>query len=175
MAAGSGAAGSSAEAVSRPSSNSCEVSRVRYPRRDECPGHDSPGDATPLGHGIGEKTLGDLLERAEKELGAGAVLDFSRDVVLELSCPECGRKDAGAAVLGEISEKDAACPACGTHRVVDIAASASRDGPVDLTKTPGEIGLPPFDIMVARQGLDAQRAWLFDGDADRVLGPLVNS
>jgi hypothetical protein len=37
------------------------------------------------------------------------------------------------------------------------------------------MGIPPWDIMVARQGLEAHRAWLFDGDAIGVLGPLVDS
>jgi len=36
-----------------------------------------------------------------------------------------------------------------------------------------ELGLPPFDIIVARQGLERQQAWLFDGDAAAVLGPLA--
>ena len=41
--------------------------------------------------------------------------------------------------------------------------------------TPAELGLPPFDIIVARQGMERQEAWLFDGDAAAVLGPLAVS
>ena len=41
--------------------------------------------------------------------------------------------------------------------------------------TPAELGLPPFDIIVARQGMERQEAWLFDGDAGAVLGPLAAS
>jgi adenylyltransferase/sulfurtransferase len=152
-----------------------EASRVAYPRREDCPGHENLGPITPLGIGTSGATLGELLSRAEAELGAGAVLDFSRDLVIALRCPECGDEQPGGAVLGALTEREAACPACGTHRIVDVAASASRGGPVDLALTPAALGLPPFDIVVARRGLEQRRAWLFDGDAESALGPLADS
>ena len=31
------------------------------------------------------------------------------------------------------------------------------------------------DVIVARQGMERQQAWLFDGDASTVLGPLADS
>jgi hypothetical protein len=46
----------------------------------------------------------------------------------------------------------------------------SRGGSLDLDRTPADAGVPPFDILVARRGLDAREAWLFDGDAEEVLG-----
>lgn len=152
---------------------SVEWSRVGYPRRPDCPGHESLGPVAPLGLGVRDVTLGELLARAEAALGEGAVLDLSRDVVVRLACPGCGRRDPGGAALGAIKERDAACPACGAHRLVDIAASVDRSGEVDLALTPAALGLPPYDIIVARQGLERQQAWLFDGDAVEALGPLA--
>jgi hypothetical protein len=157
-----------------------ETSRVAYPRREDCPGHDRLPEPVPLGLSSSEVTLGALLERAEAELGVGAVLDLSRDVIVRLDCPACAHvSPAGAVgkVLGAVRESEARCPGCGAHRVVEIAASVSRDGQVDLAATPAALGLPPFDIVVARQGADAQRqrAWLLDGDAPSVLGPLAPS
>jgi len=151
------------------------ISRVRYPRRPECPGHDFLGPVVPLGRSAAEVTLAELLNRAEAELGTGATLDFSRDVVLSLTCPDCGDASPGRAALGEITEKHAACSRCNAHRIVEIASSATRDGTVDLSLTPARLGLPPFDIIAARKGLDQRRAWLFDRDAARVLGPLADS
>jgi adenylyltransferase/sulfurtransferase len=152
-----------------------EASRVRYPRRPECPGHEELGPVTRLGLGVGDITLGDLLARAEGELGAGAVLEFSRDVVLALECPACGRREPGRAALGEVSEKQARCPSCGEHRIVETASTAGRDGPVDLASTPAALGLPPFDIMAARRGVEERRAYLFDADAASVLGALADT
>jgi molybdopterin/thiamine biosynthesis adenylyltransferase len=152
-----------------------EVSRVAYPRRDDCPGHDDLGEIIPLGLGVNDVTLGALLERAEAALGAGASLDLSRDIIVRLSCAACGDSAPVHAVLGTVGESQAACPGCGAHRAVEITCSVHRDGELDLARTPAELGLPPFDIIVARQGTERQQAWLFDADARAVLGPLAAS
>jgi len=151
-----------------------EVSRVAYPRRDDCPGHDELGEILPLGLGVHDVTLGALLDRAEALLGAGASLDLSRDVIVRLSCAACGDSAPVHAVLGTVGESQAACPRCRAHRAVEITCSVARDGDLDLSLTPGALGLPPFDIIVARQGTERQQAWLFDADARAVLGPLAS-
>lgn len=152
-----------------------QVERVAYRRRPDCPGHEHLGPLAPLGVGVAGTTLGALLERAEARLGPGAALDLSRDVIVALTCPACGEAAPGRAVLGAVRESQAACPRCGAHRVVEIASSISRDGGVDLARTPADLGLPPFDVIVARQGLERQEAWLFDGDVTEALGPLAGS
>jgi len=153
---------------------SADITRVRYSRREECPGHDSLGPIVPLGAGVRDLSLGALLDRAERRLGEGACLDLSRDVVLRLTCPACGDSAPGKVVLGALKERDALCPACGVHRVVETAATIRRDTAIDLAATAADLGLPPFDVIVARNGLD-QEAWLFDADAPRVLGALARS
>jgi adenylyltransferase/sulfurtransferase len=152
-----------------------EASRVTYPRRDDCAGHDDLGPIAPLGFGTRDVTLAALLERAEAELGAGVALDLSRDVITRLTCPDCGHTSPGRAVLGAVRESQAACPQCKTHRVVEIASSIDRDCGIDLAQTPADLGIPPFDVIVARRGLEQAQAWLFDGDAGAVLGPLAAS
>ena len=152
-----------------------DVSRVRYPRREDCLGHEALGEIVPLGLGVGDATFEVLLQRAERMLGPGASLDLSRDIILGLTCPSCGAREPGHAALGEVREKEARCPVCGTHRVVEVAGSVSRDGPVDLSRTPASLGVPAFDILTARVGLERQEAWLFDADAGAVLGPLAGS
>lgn len=152
-----------------------QVSRVRYPRRADCVGHEDLGAVVPLGLGVADTTLGALLERAEARLGPGAVLDLSRDVIVRMTCPACGATAPGRAVLGTVRESQAACPACGAHRAIDIASSISRGDEIDLSLTPAELGVPPFDVIVARQGMERQEAWLFDQDARAALGPLGES
>jgi adenylyltransferase/sulfurtransferase len=149
-----------------------EVSRVSYPRRDECSGHETGAPIEPLGLGVRDAPFRDLLSRAEREVGPGAALDLSRDFDTGLACPDCGtREDVGAAV-GAIGEREARCAKCGAHRIVEIVSSVDAGGPVALDRTPADIGVPAFDIVVARRGMEAQRAWLFDGDAAEILGPL---
>jgi molybdopterin/thiamine biosynthesis adenylyltransferase len=150
-----------------------EVRRVAYPRREACPGHDHAGTAKPLGAGADTITVGELVARAERELGPGATIDLSRDVVVALTCPACGARQApGRAALGAVRERDAACPACGVHRVVDTAASLDGRAELDPAWTLADLGVPPYDALVARRGLERQEAWLLDADAPRVLGAL---
>lgn len=151
-----------------------DARRVRYPRREDCAGHDCVGAIRSIGVGS-ETKLGDLLTRAEQELGEGASLDFSRDLITKLTCPACGDAARGNAVLGAVRESQAACPKCRTHRVVEIASTVTRGDDVGLELTLAELGLPPFDIVVARNGMERQQAWLLDGDVAGVLGPLAES
>jgi sulfur-carrier protein adenylyltransferase/sulfurtransferase len=152
-----------------------DVSRVAYPARPDCPGHEDLGAIVPLGVGVTDITVGALLDRADAALGAGASLDLSRDVIVQWSCPSCGATAPGRAVLGTVRESQAACPGCRAHRVLDVAASISRDGSVDLARTPAELGIPAYDVIVARNGMECHEAWLFDGDAGAVLGPLAET
>jgi adenylyltransferase/sulfurtransferase len=149
------------------------VERIRYPQREDCPGHDCLLPIRPLGLGTSDVSIGGLLDRAERALGVGAVLDLSRDVILSLTCPGCGLRSPGRAVVGAVSESAAACPSCGVHRVVDFTSYLDRDSPVDQGWTLRDLGLPRFDVVVARRGADAREAWLFDGDGPDVLGPLA--
>jgi adenylyltransferase/sulfurtransferase len=150
-----------------------EVSRVSYPRREECAGHETSGPIEALGLGVRDASFRNLLARAEAELGTGAVIDLSRDVVTGLTCPDCGAHETAGAAVGAIGEREARCAACGVHRVVEIISSVDAGGgTVSLDRTPADVGVPPFDVVVARRGIEEQRAWLFDGDADEILGPL---
>jgi hypothetical protein len=76
-----------------------------------------------------------------------------------------------------VRESQAACPGCGAHRALDTTASISRVGAhdlsIDLALTPAALGLPAYDVIVARSGLERHEAWLFDGDAAAALGPLA--
>ena len=152
-----------------------DFNRVQYKRRDDCVAHDSFERVFRLRRSVKDVTLAELLDRAEKRLGAGATLELSRDVATRLTCPACEKTERVGIVLGALRETTARCSVCGTHRVVDFTGIVVRDGDIDLSLTPAEIGIPPFDIIVARQGIDKQEAWLFDHDAEQCLGPLASS
>jgi adenylyltransferase/sulfurtransferase len=152
-----------------------DFSRVSYRRRDDCLGHNCLGRIAPLGVGVADLSLSDLLNRAEAALGQGAVLDLSREVITHLTCPACSDVERVGMALGALREADASCPNCQTHRLVEFTAAVSRDSGLNLSSTLADLGVPPFDVVVARQGIETQAAWLFDGDAPAVLGVLADS
>jgi adenylyltransferase/sulfurtransferase len=152
-----------------------DFTRVQYKRRDDCVAHDSFERAFRLRRGIKDVTLAELLDRADTRLGKDATLELSRDVATRLTCSVCDKTERVGIVLGALREAVARCSVCGTHRVVNFTGIVVRDGDLDLSLTPAEIGIPPFDIIVARQGIDKQEAWLFDTDLEWCLGPLASS
>jgi adenylyltransferase/sulfurtransferase len=152
-----------------------DFNRVQYKRRDDCTAHDRFETIVPLHLGINDITLGELLDRAEAKLGAGVTLELSRDVITSLTCPVCEKTERAGIVLGALREAAARCAVCGTHRIVRFAGIVVRDGEIDLSLTPAQIGVPPLDVIVARQGIEKQEAWLFDSDAAACLGPLAPS
>jgi adenylyltransferase/sulfurtransferase len=154
---------------------SSDLSRVRYQRREDCMGHDALGELVPLGVGVTEITLGQLLERAQKKFGEDAVLELSRDVIIRVECASCNTSDRAGVPVWGATEADLRCPKCAETRIPHTASSISSLDKELFDLTPAAIGVPAFDVIVARAGLEKREAWLFDGDADRVLGALTTA
>jgi adenylyltransferase/sulfurtransferase len=148
-----------------------EVYRVEYPRKPDCMGHERCGRLEPLGAGVADVKVGQLLARARAEVGPEAVIRLSRDVIARLICPACGRSDERFAALGKVTEAEAKCPQCGQPRAPEMLMTVGLDGALD-DRTFAEIGVPPFDVVTAEAG-DRAVSYLFDGDAAAVLGGLA--
>jgi hypothetical protein len=118
--------------------------------------------------GTSEMRVGELLDRATAELEGEAVIELNRDVLRELECPECGKREEVLTSLGKVAESKTRCPACDVLRVPHVFSQLDRDCGL-LEKTFAEIGVPPFEILVARSA-DREVAFVFDGDAATVLG-----
>jgi len=144
--------------------------RVTYQRKPECYSHETLGQIVPLCAGVAEVRLGDLLERARSRLGPDAVLELNRELLRELECPQCGRREEVLASLGKIREEDTRCSTCNVLRIPHTLHELDDDCGL-LDRTAAEIGVPPFDILCARCG-ERTLALFFDRDAAAVLGEL---
>lgn len=145
---------------------------VEYTANPDCMSHHTFERLVRLEGGAADWTLGLLLARGCDDLGSGdAVLEFSRDVIRELVCPQCGAREEVFAPVGSISAEQGRCPADGTMR--EVVTMHGYDGAdSDAGRRCDQIGLPLFDVMTVRT-MDAEIAYLFAGDAPRVLGPLA--
>ncbi|MFG0250651.1 MAG: ThiF family adenylyltransferase [Phycisphaeraceae bacterium JB051] len=148
-----------------------EAYTIDYPRKDECYSHDTITQFISLDAGVEDITVVDLLNRAIKLLGPDVQLELPREVLSSLKCPKCGDEEELFASLGKVPTSKAACPKCG-HELRDIQTfyKIKGDEPF-IGRTLSQIGVPPFDIIIARAG---SRAVGFEltGDASKVLGPL---
>jgi molybdopterin/thiamine biosynthesis adenylyltransferase len=144
---------------------------VNYSRKPDCPAHDADLPVEVLPDQIGLTRAGDLLERVRSELGPDAVIEASRDLLERLHCPACGDDEPVYASLGKVTEAQGRCPRCGTARAPVMFHTIDGKKPEVLDRALGELGIPPWDVLCGRAGID-QRFYEFRGDATLVLGPL---
>jgi phage FluMu protein Com len=116
-------------------------------------------------------TLHQLWREAAKQLGSENVtLEFSRDVIQKLVCPKCQGEEELFAAVGSVSYEQGKCPKCGEIRVVVTTHQYSGSGEMG-DRTLRSVGLPPFDVFVARTADgDRELALLMEDDAESVLG-----
>jgi adenylyltransferase/sulfurtransferase len=144
---------------------------VSYGRKEDCLSHDPYEPIETLSLTVGETTLRDFLERVRSDLGPGAVVEFNNDLLSGLSCPRCGKDEPLFKSLGKVTEREGRCPACGADRVPHTFHTVSGEEPF-LDKTLAQIGVPPWDILCGRAGMQ-QRYYEFSGDSAGVLGSLA--
>lgn len=148
--------------------------QIEYQRKPDCYSHETLEEIVSLDTGAGDVTAGEVLDEAHNRLGADAQLELARDMLEKLVCPSCGREESLFASLGRVRADRALCPHCqGVRRDVRTFYRIRGDETF-LDRTLAEIGVPPFDILIARAG-DRAIGLELSGDARQVLGPLSDS
>jgi molybdopterin/thiamine biosynthesis adenylyltransferase len=133
---------------------------VSYRFREECMSHDSYdlAAATAVPPGM---TMGSLLAEAQQRMGE-AVLDLEHEIVTAFHCAHCEVAETVRRPLDLLTVGAAVCPDCGGARRVELVHSVGSDQLDLLGLTPAELGLPRFDIVTGRSGLDRHH-FLLDG------------
>lgn len=150
---------------------SCDSYLVEYTENEECYSHESAERIVPLPLKASQTVVADLLERARNDLGPDAVLELGRDIISAMRCPVCHSEETIFQSLGKVRNSDAICPKCGRRR--EAVTAFTIDGTQDfMNRTFAEIGVPPFDIVWARNGATLV-GYEFSGDAEDVLGEVA--
>jgi adenylyltransferase/sulfurtransferase len=145
---------------------------VEYTETEDCMSHYTAPSPTTLEGGSEDWTLSQLFERARSDLNTReVVLDFSRDVIWKLRCPQCGEEEEALAAVGAVSLEQGRCPYDGTVREAVVQHGYDGSGPLGDRRW-NEVGLPAHDCVTARSDLQ-EASYVFEADAKRVLGPLI--
>jgi molybdopterin/thiamine biosynthesis adenylyltransferase len=152
--------------------HSTEAYQVAYQRKPDCYSHDTLPEIRTLKAGIATLTAGQLLDEARQLLGPRTELDLGRDILEKLVCSKCGREESLFMSLGRAQADLAHCPACPDARREVVTFHTIRGVEPFLDRPLAEIGVPPWDIITARNGVRAVGLELA-GDARAVLGPLA--
>ena len=114
-------------------------------------------------------TVGEALAEARRRLGGGAELELARDVLEKLVCPRCGQEESLFMSLGSVPASQAQCPRCpDARREVVTFFKIHGDEPF-LARPLAQIGVPLFDILIARHA-DRAIGLELTGDRAQVLG-----
>ena len=148
-----------------------------FQRKADCYSHDTLSEVIALDEGAGEISAADLLARAKEHLGPTAKLELCREVLQKLVCPTCGAEEEMFASLGRVGADKAWCPTCraaGRDVRREVVTFHQLRGDDSFARRPlSEIGVPPFDILIARDAQGRSVGFELTGDAARVLGPLL--
>jgi adenylyltransferase/sulfurtransferase len=144
---------------------------VRYTRKDDCPAHEADEPVELLTGGAGDTPAGDLLERVRSDLGPEAVIEAGRDLLGSLRCERCNEEEPVFASLGRVTEAQGRCPRCGQARTPSLFHTIDGRRPELLDMSLAGIGIPPWDVLGGRIGLE-RRYYELSGDRASVLGPL---
>lgn len=144
---------------------------VTYQQSPDCPTHDSYEPIVELPWKVSETRVGDLLDRIATDLGKPGIIEFNHDLLQGLTCPDCQVTEPLLASLGKVKVSQGKCPRCHGHRTPEMyhtldASTVLRD------KTLGELGVPAWDIVGGRAGMNLVY-YEFTGDRHELLGPLA--
>jgi hypothetical protein len=151
---------------------------TKFQRKEDCYSHDILDEVVPLDGGAQSLTINTILAEARALLGEGATLELARDVLEKLVCPTCKREEPLFASLGKVPASRAFCPHCkqeGKNIRREVVAFQRIRGNEDFLASPlAEIGIPPFDILIARDATSTRSVGFeLSGDASSVLGELA--
>lgn len=148
---------------------SADSYQVEYQRNPDCLSHDPLESVVQLDAGADSITLAELLSLARKHLGPQAHLELGRDLLESLDCPRCGQQEQVFASLGKVTADRSACPNCpDVNRQVKTFYKITGTEEF-LGRTAAQVGIPAFDILVARTA-DRAVGLELSGDVRAVLG-----
>ncbi len=145
---------------------------TEYQKKDDCFSHDPLEKIIPMNWRASTTTVHQALTEARRLLGPAAELELARDVLEKMVCPACGVAEPLFVSLGRVKSDKAKCPSCGAATREVVTFFKVRGTEPFLDRSLADIGVPPFDILIARTG-DRAIGLELTADAPQVLGSLV--
>lgn len=144
---------------------------IEFQRKETCYSHEILEQIVSLDARADSMPVGELLTEARRLLGSSAELELGRDVLEKLVCPRCGREEQAFMSLGKVPADRALCPHCHDSRREVVTFYKIRGNETFLDRTLAQIGVPAFDIIIARCR-DRAVGLELAGDAQAVLKSL---
>jgi molybdopterin/thiamine biosynthesis adenylyltransferase len=125
---------------------------VQYGRRDDCYSHDTYEleAACVVDH---DTPFNELLALARAALGPSTILELEHEIATQGECGGCGHRELLFKPVDGLRASSGICPECGNPWRLVFSHSVHEGSPL-LEHRAADIGLPPGDVVVARNGLE---------------------
>jgi molybdopterin/thiamine biosynthesis adenylyltransferase len=149
------------------SAETLRLTHVSYPRRADCPAHQTFDPVIKIPQRAADLTVGELIRIAVPHVEGKASLILPDQIVTYVYCPHCDQPEKVYRPYRQIVPDQVPCPACQTERVFDVAnAITASDTTHDITLA--QLGIPALDIVEIRAAHG--RAYLeLSGDQPHIL------
>jgi molybdopterin/thiamine biosynthesis adenylyltransferase/predicted RNA-binding Zn-ribbon protein involved in translation (DUF1610 family) len=129
-----------------------DIYTTEYPVKEFCLSHSTLEPIVELAdHKASDTSLGDLLAIARERLGNETVLEFDGELVISMTCPDCGEESMILKKMARLSESAFGCSNCGGRREMELTHRI--DGSESfLSKSLAEVDVPALGIIRARNG-----------------------
>lgn len=142
------------------------TTEVHYQHKPDCPSHDHHDRIESYPGHASSTTLGQLLDFSRKFTGRKGVLDLDREIVHFVIDPDTGKRIEILRPLSQVTHREAVR----NGAVMDLQLLHTIDGSENfLRKTVAEMGIPPFDILTARRGIEEYIGIELTGDCTEVF------
>jgi adenylyltransferase/sulfurtransferase len=144
-----------------------EVHTTAYTPVEDCESHWTYGEISELPLRADNTTLADLLQIAHRDLGPDAVLELDQELILSLSCSQCGTREEVLQPISEVGFNRAHCPTCGVLRETEMTHTLHGDENF-LSRTLASVGVPALHIVRA-YNTEEYRFYELTGDLEDAL------
>ena len=144
-----------------------QVHTTAYTPLKDCESHWTYGDITELPLRVDTTTLENIVEIAHRDLGPEAVIELDQELIVSLSCPQCGTREEVLQPISEVGFNRAHCPVCGLLRETEMTHIIHGDENF-LSRTLASIGVPPLHILRAYNS-EEYRFYEMNGDLPDAL------
>jgi adenylyltransferase/sulfurtransferase len=125
-----------------------EMHTSAYTAREDCESHWSYGEITELPISAGTTTLADLARIVKADLGPETVIELDQELILSLTCPQCGTHEDILKPMSLVGFKAAHCPTCGILREIEMTHTITGQEPFARMSL-AAAGIPPLHVIRA--------------------------
>ncbi len=139
--------------------------QVLYTRNEECYAHEPAETIVRMPWSSKRTTAAEVIDFASTTLGKPAWLELRHDIMSSRSCTSCGASDRPLQLLAKLGQGAALCPQCGLPATWESTSRVERTDQL-ACRPLSELGVPGYDIVRCRAGLETFDAVLNDDRCD---------